>query len=119
MTAGAVNYLIENHDLISEIEPLPYIPGREKAIINDSPTSPHDAEAMRAHRELVNGYYLDTRQQERENVGIGRGNRRVRPRREFREGDKSEMSQELPVTGYRAYASYCKQNYYIEFRVYN
>lgn len=55
-----MNYLIENHDLISEIEPLPYIPGREKATINDSPTSPHDAEAMRAHRKLVNGYYVDT-----------------------------------------------------------
>lgn len=60
VTAGAVNYLIQNLDLISAIEPLPYIPGREKAIINNSPTSPHDAEAMRAHRELVNGYYLDT-----------------------------------------------------------
>ena len=55
-----VNYLIKNHDLISKIEPMPYIPGREKAIINDSPTSPHDDEAMRAYRELINGYYLDT-----------------------------------------------------------
>ena len=58
--AKAVNYLIENYDLISEIEPLPYIPGREKAVINDEPISPHDTEAMRAYRELRGGYYLDT-----------------------------------------------------------
>lgn len=58
--AEAVNYLIESYELISEIEPLPYIPGREKAIINDEPSSPHDEEAMRAHRELSDGYYLDT-----------------------------------------------------------
>ncbi|ELZ25894.1 type I restriction enzyme HsdR N-terminal domain-containing protein [Natrinema limicola] len=56
----AVNYLIENHDLISKIEPLPYIPGREKAIINDEPTSPHDEEAMRVYRELPDSNYIDT-----------------------------------------------------------
>ncbi|WP_114575783.1 type I restriction enzyme HsdR N-terminal domain-containing protein [Saliphagus sp. LR7] len=60
VTAKAVDYLIENHDLTSEIKPLPYIPGREKAIINDTPTSPHDEEAMRAYRELTNGYHIDT-----------------------------------------------------------
>ena len=58
--AEAVDYLMDNCDLLSEIEPLPYIPGREKAIINDSPTSPHDEEAMRTYRELNNGCYLDT-----------------------------------------------------------
>ena len=58
--AEAVSYLIKNYDLISEIEPLPYIPGREKAIINDEPSSPHDEKAMRNYRELSNGYYLDT-----------------------------------------------------------
>jgi len=58
--ADAVNYLIENHDLISKIEPLPYIPGREKAIINTEPASPHDDQAMRAYRELKQGYFLDT-----------------------------------------------------------
>jgi hypothetical protein len=58
--AEAVNYLIENHDMISKIEPLPYIPGREKAIINDKPASPHDDQAMRAYRELTQGYFLDT-----------------------------------------------------------
>jgi hypothetical protein len=58
--AKAVSYLIENYDLISEIEPLPYIPGREKAIINDKPSSPHDEDAMRVPRELSGGYYLET-----------------------------------------------------------
>lgn len=58
--ADAVSYLIEDHDLISKIEPLPYIPGREKAIINEEPTSPHDERAMRYYRELEQGYYLDT-----------------------------------------------------------
>lgn len=58
--AQAVSYLIENYSLISEIEPLPYIPGREKAIINNEPSSPHDKKAMRNYRELSEGYYLDT-----------------------------------------------------------
>ena len=58
--AEAVNYFIENHGLGSKIEPLPYIPGREKAIINNQPTSPHDTNAMRNYRKLSEGYYLDT-----------------------------------------------------------
>jgi hypothetical protein len=58
--ADAVDYLIQNYNLVSEISPLPYIPGREKAIINVDPTSPHDEEAMRNYRELSGGYYLDT-----------------------------------------------------------
>lgn len=58
--AEAVNYLIEDYDLISKIKPMPYVPGREKAIINESPTSPHDEEAMRTYREVNQGYYLDT-----------------------------------------------------------
>lgn len=58
--AEAVNYLVEHYDLISDIEPLPYIPGREKAIINDEPSSPHDEQAMRVPRELSGGYYLET-----------------------------------------------------------
>jgi len=58
--AQAVNYLVKNYDLISELEPLPYIPGREKAIINNEPSTPHDDEAMRAHRELSSGHYIDT-----------------------------------------------------------
>lgn len=55
-----MSHLIENHESIDGIEPLPYIPGREKAIINDTPTSPHDEDAMRASREVTGGYYLDT-----------------------------------------------------------
>jgi len=58
--AEVVNYLIQNQDLISKISPLPYIPGREKAIINDEPASPHDEQAMRHFQELVQDYYLDT-----------------------------------------------------------
>ncbi|MFD1634454.1 hypothetical protein ACOZ4L_01830 [Haloplanus ruber] len=58
--AEAVNYLIQNRDLISKINPLSYIPGREKAIINYKPASPHDEQAMRHFQELVQGYYLDT-----------------------------------------------------------
>lgn len=58
--AEVVSYLIENYGLISEIEPLPYIPGREKAIINHEPSSPHDEKAMRNYRELSEGSYLDT-----------------------------------------------------------
>lgn len=56
----ATDYLIESHDLISKIAPLPYIPGRSKAIINDEPSSPHDDQAMRDYQELTDGYYLDT-----------------------------------------------------------
>jgi hypothetical protein len=51
---------MESYGLISEIEPLPYTPGREKAIINNEPPSPHDEEAMRAPCELSDGYYLET-----------------------------------------------------------
>ncbi|WP_411967122.1 type I restriction enzyme HsdR N-terminal domain-containing protein [Haloferax sp. YSSS75] len=58
--AEAVSYLVEHQNLISKIEPMPYIPGREKAIINDQPSSPHDEQAMRFYRELSGGYYLDT-----------------------------------------------------------
>jgi len=60
MMVAGVDYLIENHNLISKIEPLPYIPGREKAIINDEPTSPHDEDAMRGPQELTGSYYLET-----------------------------------------------------------
>ncbi len=58
--ANVANYLIEHYDLISKIKPLPYIPGRKKAIINNKPSSPHDEDAMRTFRELKGGYYLDT-----------------------------------------------------------
>lgn len=53
-----VDYLIESHGLISEIEPLPYIPGQKRAIINDEPT--YDSEEMALPRELADGHYLET-----------------------------------------------------------
>jgi len=58
--AEATNYLIENHDLISVLEPLPYVPGRKNALINDQPVHPDGKGEMRTHRELTNGYYLFT-----------------------------------------------------------
>lgn len=56
----ATNYFIENHDLISVLEPLPYVPGRKNALINDQPVHPDGKGEMRTHRELTNGYYLFT-----------------------------------------------------------
>jgi hypothetical protein len=56
----AVTSLIENHDLISQIKPLPYIPGRRKVIINDQTIYPNEDKEMRAPRELTGGYYLET-----------------------------------------------------------
>lgn len=58
--AEAANYLIENHDLISILEPLPYVPGRKNALINDQPVHPDGKGEMRTHRGLANGYYLFT-----------------------------------------------------------
>ncbi|RKS81510.1 hypothetical protein BDK61_0796 [Haloarcula quadrata] len=58
--ADAVDYLIESHDLISRIEPLPYVPGNKNALINDQPVHPDDERDMRTYRELTNGYYLFT-----------------------------------------------------------
>jgi len=58
--AEAVNYLIENHELISEISPLPYVPGRKNAIVNDEPLHPDGEREMGLYKELTDGYYLDT-----------------------------------------------------------
>lgn len=58
--AKATNYLIENHDLISVLKPLPYVPGRKNALINDQPVHPDGKGEMRTHRELTNGYFLFT-----------------------------------------------------------
>lgn len=55
---NATNYLIDQHNLISEIEPLPWIPGRTKAIINDVPEW---EQADPQYKPLVDGYYLDTK----------------------------------------------------------
>jgi hypothetical protein len=58
--AEATNYLIENHDLISELEPLPYVPGNKNAMINNKPVHPDGEREMRTYRELADGYYLFT-----------------------------------------------------------
>lgn len=54
----AVDYLVKNHDLISEIEPLPYIPGRKRPIIHTT-TSYEDAE-MKLGKEISDGFYVET-----------------------------------------------------------
>jgi hypothetical protein len=54
---SVVNYLIQSQNLISAIEPLPYIPGKKRAIINDEPT--YNGEEMAQPRELGQEYYLE------------------------------------------------------------
>lgn len=58
--AEAVNYLIENHGLRAEIEPLPYVPGEKNALINETPTHPDGDREMRTYRQLTDGSYLFT-----------------------------------------------------------
>jgi hypothetical protein len=58
--ADATDYLIGNHNLISKLEPLPYVPGRKNALINNEPEHPGDKGEMRTYRGLTNGYYLFT-----------------------------------------------------------
>jgi len=55
-----VDYLIIEYNLISEISPLPYVPGKKKAIINDQPRHPDGEGEMRNYKTLSNGYYIDT-----------------------------------------------------------
>ncbi|PSQ32001.1 restriction endonuclease subunit R [Halobacteriales archaeon SW_6_65_46] len=57
--ADAVDYLVRNHNLISQIEPLPYVPGNKNALINDQPAHPDERE-MRTYRDLTDGYCLYT-----------------------------------------------------------
>lgn len=65
--ANAVDYLIEEHDLISEID-IPYVPGRKKAVINDQPTYANGEDEMRHHKKLKQGYYLDTHYQKEDKM---------------------------------------------------
>lgn len=58
--AEATEYLIENHELVSALEPLPYVPGRKNALINDEPMHPGNEGKMRTYRKLANSYYLFT-----------------------------------------------------------
>lgn len=53
----AVDYLVRNHNLISELEPLPYIPGRTRPIIHDEIS--FEGKEMKQPRELAGGYYLE------------------------------------------------------------
>ena len=59
--ADAVGHLIEERDLISKLEPLPFVPGRKNAIINDEPVHPDGEREMEVYRELPGGYYLCTK----------------------------------------------------------
>jgi len=53
---NGTNHLINQHDLVSEIEPLPWVPSRTKAIINDTEEW-EQADAV--YKQLVDGNYLD------------------------------------------------------------
>ncbi len=53
----AVDYLLRNHNLISELEPLPYIPGRTRPIIHNE--NSFEGKQMKQPRELAEGYYLE------------------------------------------------------------
>lgn len=55
--ASAVDQLIENYDLLEEIGPLPYVPGKKKAILSSKPEHP-SGEEMKLSRSLPNGCYL-------------------------------------------------------------
>ncbi|WP_138004622.1 type I restriction enzyme HsdR N-terminal domain-containing protein [Halalkalirubrum salinum] len=58
--AEATEYMIVNYNLISEVGPLPYVPGQKNAILNDQPVHPGGDREMRTYRELNSGYYLYT-----------------------------------------------------------
>jgi hypothetical protein len=53
----SVNYLVSNYNLISKIEPLPYIPGRTRAILHES--AEYDGKAMKLPKDLDGGYVLE------------------------------------------------------------
>lgn len=52
-----VDFLATNHDVVSKVEPLPYIPGRTRAIIHDSPR--YNGREMKQPKELSNGYVVE------------------------------------------------------------
>ncbi|ESS07298.1 MAG: hypothetical protein A07HB70_00572, partial [uncultured archaeon A07HB70] len=52
-----VNFLISNRNLISKVEPLPYIPGRTRAIIHDS--AEYNDKTVKLPKELDSGYVLE------------------------------------------------------------
>lgn len=54
-----VSHLIENHDLISKMESIPYVPGNKNVVLSDRPAHPDERE-MQTYRELPDCYYLFT-----------------------------------------------------------
>jgi Mg2+ and Co2+ transporter CorA len=57
LIASVVGHLIQNYELISAVQPLPYIPAEKRAIIHDTPT--YNGTEMAQPRELEEGYYLE------------------------------------------------------------
>lgn len=57
LMAAVVNYLLRSHDLVSDLTPLPYIPGKKRAIIHDEPT--YNGTEMAQPRELEDGQYVE------------------------------------------------------------
>lgn len=66
----AVDYLVTNHNLISKLEPLPYIPGRTRPIIHNQTSA--DGKEMKQPRTIGDGYYLET------NLSSGQKQREIR-----------------------------------------
>jgi hypothetical protein len=52
-----VDFLVTKHDLVSQLEPLPYIPGRTRAILNDS--ARYNGTEMKQPKELSNGCLME------------------------------------------------------------
>ena len=57
LIASVVAYFIQDHGLISAVQPLPYIPAEKRAIIHDAPS--YNGREMAQPRELDEGYYLE------------------------------------------------------------
>lgn len=57
--AAAVDHLISEQGLLSEIESLPYVPGEKNALLNTEPRHPSGSE-MRTYRPVSDGYYIFT-----------------------------------------------------------
>lgn len=57
LLVSVVDYFIQHHDLLLNIQSLPYIPGKKRAILNDS--SKYNGREMAQPRELEAGIYLE------------------------------------------------------------
>lgn len=56
--AAVVDFLINEHQLIDAISPLPFVPGKKNAMLHDQPVHPTGSE-MRFYQEVGDGYYLN------------------------------------------------------------